>query len=245
MKKRSRNIIILVIVTASFATTLFRMPYLLYVPLILVSKALGGHCDESPILMRIKEVDCKQNNDSAITTENMNNPVGSPPEYPLIHAVSFNNATVFKELISKGAKPALCEGFPDNFFEKMTNCKYDSKKSTQIFAEFERLGIRHTNANRLLISQAKENCVAGIELALSQGANANATDSKGLAALHYTTRVADIESITATAALVRLGADPMRSTTTTDSPYLLAKEHLHNVGNWKLLDSAMTTVANK
>lgn len=245
MSKRSRIIIVLSVLVIAFATIPRWLPFAVYGPLIALSWTLGGYCKGPPILLQLAAEECSQSTESVVTRENANQPVGSPPDCPLVLAMSFSNAAVFSELISKGAKPELCKGFPDRFFEVATNCKYAPAKAEQIFAELQRLGIRHTNANRLLISQAKENCVPGIELAMSQGADANVEGPKGLSALHYTTRVADAESIAATAALVRLGADPRRRTSLADSAYVLARERLHDVENWKRLESAMTVAADK
>jgi len=233
-------VIVLVVTVVTVVTAQFWLPLAVYGPMIAVSSVLGGHCRESPVLLLIKGEECSRSTESVITRENANEPVGNPPDCPLTHAMSFNNAAVFGELISKGAKPYLCKGFPDRIFERATNCQNNPAKARQIFAELERLGIRHTNANRLLISQAKGNCVPGIELSISQGADPNVESPEGLSALHYTTRVADDESIAATAALVRLGADPMRRTSRVDSAYVQAYERLHNVGNWSRLESAMT-----
>ena len=193
MSKPSRAIIVLAVLVFTLATAPRWLPFAVYGPLIGLSWALGGHCRGSPVLLVLNGEECSRSTESVVTRENANEPVGSPPDCPLVYAMSFNNAIVFSELISKGAKPELCKGFPDRLFEAATNCKYAPAKAGQIFAELQRLGIRHTNANRLLISQAKENCVPGIELAVSQGADANVEGTEGLSALHYTTRVADAE----------------------------------------------------
>lgn len=211
-----------------------------YAPLVAVSWMAGGHCNGSPILLLLSGEDCPNGSRPVITPENANDPVGASPDCGLVFAISANNAAVFNELLSKGAKPELCRGFPDRLFEVSVRCRNGPAETKEIFAVLERLGVRHANANRLLISQAKELCVPGMELAMLQGADANAESAEGLTALHYTTRFADSESISATAALVRLGADSMRKTSKADSAYVLARQQLSHVGNWPLLDSAMT-----
>ncbi|STR45303.1 hypothetical protein [Iodobacter fluviatilis] len=245
MSKLSKIIIVLAILAIVFVTVPLWLPVVAYGPLIVVSWALGGHCRDAPVLLLLKGEECSRSAESVVTRENANEPVGSPPDCPLVHAMSFNNSVVFSELISKGAKPALCKGGPDRVFEVAANCKHEPEKARQIFAELERIGVRHTDANRLLISQAKENCVPGIELAMMQGADANVVGVEGLAALQYTTRVADDESIAATAVLVRFGADPMRRPSQGNSVYVEARERLHNAGNWSRLESAMTTTTDK
>ena len=246
MSKVLRTIAILAAIAVAVVSAQFWVPIVVYGILYLETQALGGRCGGSPIILRLQgNGECRRSDESPVTRENANIPIGDPSECPLIYAVDFNNAVIFKELVSKGAKPNLCKGFPDEFFERMTNCRNDPAQAAQIFAELERLGVRATNSNRLLISQAKAKCVPGIELAVSQGADVNAEGLGGYLALHYTTQFADVESIVATAALVRLGADPMRRTAQNDAPYVQARERLHNVGNWARLESALAGSVSK
>lgn len=245
MGKASRTIVILAAIAVAVVSAPLWAPILIYGAFYLETKALGGRCGGSPIYLRIQGEQCGRSDESPVTRENANVPIGSPSACPLIYAVDYNNAAVFTELVSKGAKPSLCKGFPDALFERMANCKNDPVQAAQIFAELERLGVRATNPNRLLISQAKAKCVPGIELAVSRGADVNAEGADGYLALHYTTQVADVDSIMATAALVRLGANPMRRTAQNDAPYTLAHERLRHVGNWARLESALTGTASK
>jgi len=245
MNKALRAIIILAAIIIGLVTVSSWAPIVAYGPLIMVSKVLNGHCRGSPVYLRLAGAECGNSDESPVTRENANTPIGYPSECPLLAAVSFNNAIIVKDLITNGANPALCQGFPDAFFDRATNCSTDPKKAAEIFAELERLGIRTSNSNHLLMSQAKAKCVPGIELAVAQGADVNAGDHEGHLALHYTTQSTDDGSILATAALVRLGADPQRRNSTNDSPYAQARERLHTTGNWPRLESALTGKAIK
>lgn len=213
-------------------------PFAVYGFLYAETILFGGRCGGSEVVHHIKRDSCIRDT-SPVTAKNANTPVGSPAVCPLVLAVVYENNKAFAELLSKGAVPSRCAGYPQQFFDALSNCKYRPQAAEDFLSQFARAGIAAPDPAWLLSEQARLNCVPGMKFAVSLGADVNSIDSEGRAPLHYTTQDATEESINATAALVALGADAKRPAPNLEAPYALAKNRLGRFGNWPRLEAAL------
>jgi hypothetical protein len=239
MAKLKKTLTLIACFTTAILTAPFWLPLTVYGFLYLETQLLGGRCGGSPVGSYISNEECSRGSASPITTTNANKPIGSTAECPLLMAIGFANYKVFTELLEKRAEPKLCKGYPDRFFESLSNCKNDKEMAKQFLKWYQERGIEHSNPNRLLLSQARLECIPGIQLAVAQGANIEAETADGLNSLHYTTLNVSEESIQATVALVALKADPMKPTSKLESPYVIAERKLKAYGNWPRMESAL------
>ena len=228
-----------VFVTAAILTAPIWAPIVIYGSQFVLTQAMGGKCGGSAVLHYIQRDSCMKGESPIIATV-VDKPVGSPAMCPLLLSVQYANFSAFTELLSKGAQPPKCEGYPDRFFDYLDGfCWERPELAEQFLTTFDQQRITYSNVNQLLLKQASRNCVPGIRLAVARGASVHAEAPDGYNSLLYTTRDASEESIKATAALVALGAEPNRPSSKLDAPYDLAKRRLHDAGNWPRLDSAL------
>lgn len=216
-------------------------PIAVYGPQVLLSKLSGGHCAEGPVLAYIKGESCGDASTSLIDIKSANSYIGLPPECPLIVAIEHDNLQAFAKLISVGADPKQCKGYPNAFFDKLSvfSCEGNEEKISRLFDTYRQLGIEHLDPNELLRGQARKKCAPGVELALARGANPNFEGLDGLTPLHITTSIASESSILTTQLLIAKGANPHLATSTHLSPYASAQQRLHDAGNWPKLESVL------
>jgi hypothetical protein len=179
---------------------------------------------------------------SPFTPENVNQPLSSSKYCPLAAATLAGQIAVADELLSKGANPRLCNGYPKEFFEYVTasSCGNDPAKGREFFEFFKRAGIEPDDPQALLFMSAKGRCAPGIQLALSRGAKVNLEDTSGKSALHYVANSASDLSIEASRMLVEFGANPRLIVSSGETAFDQANRLASSAENWPKLKAALT-----
>jgi hypothetical protein len=93
----------------------------------------------------------------------------------LMGAMWFGRPDVFDELISNGAEPKRCVGYPSSLYNAATlACKENPEFANRYFSFLEKSGTLREYPQVLLYYASLSRCVEGVQLALRFGALANA-----------------------------------------------------------------------
>lgn len=195
------------------------------------------YCVRSPFEAYIKGEGCLVGLYSPLTKDNANVIVGNTKYCALLLAFKHRNLEVAEELLSLGADPMRCSGYPDIFFGN--DCNHGPTQARRLYDIYRHAGIRHSDPQALLGKQALQHCIPGIELALSNGAVLNMADATGRTALHYATQDASEGAIATTAFLISLGGNPTLRIAGRRTAYEEAQLRLGAAGNWSKLEAAL------
>lgn len=201
----------------------------------------NDQCPRGAVYSYLAGRPCHYGQGSPISSWNANSVVEGTNMCPLLWATRNANAEAIEELLTKGAKPALCEGYPSSFYKSAISvaCESNPYPFEPVLALLERKGLIDSSmANPLLLLSSKKVCVPGLHLALRLGADPNTTEN-GYTPLHLVTGIASDRAIQAVQILVAAGANPDLSGPYGETAAVSAQRRLGDVGNWPRLKAAL------